>query len=177
LRTIGERRARWGPEWGHRQSGTVLEHPLGWELLLGLERLERAQGAPEFGHGGTAIAQQCLERARAVAVADQGEPEPAAREPALLEQLGFNAIRPRQAPGGDRDAAREHTLERADRRQLRDQCRLEAGELGGVLVRQHEILLRAQAVLQRIRRAPCLRVCSARATWRRSCGWLRHAHC
>ena len=47
------------------------------ERLLGLERLEGAQRAPELGHRRAAIAQQRLERARAVAVADQGEPEPA----------------------------------------------------------------------------------------------------
>jgi hypothetical protein len=36
---------------------------------------------------------------------------------------------------------------RADRRQLREQRRLEAGELGGIFVRQHEGFLRAHAVL------------------------------
>ena len=144
-----------------------------WSALSVLQR------APELGHGRAAIAQQGLERARAVAVADQGEPEPTVGAAALLEQLGFDAIRARQTPRGDRDAPREHGLQRADRRQLRDQRRLEPGELGAVLVRQHEMLLRAHAVLQGILRRPrpAFGRSSARATSRHSCGSPRRAHC
>jgi hypothetical protein len=93
-----------------------------------------------------------LERARAVAITDQREPEAAVRGATLLEQLHLEAIGPRQPPGGDRDAARKHGLQRPDRRQLLQHRRLELGELGGVLVRQHKKLLRAQAMLQRILR-------------------------
>jgi hypothetical protein len=93
-----------------------------------------------------------LERAAAVAVADQGEPEPAVRHVTLLDQLDLDAIGPSQPPGGDRDAPCEHGLQRAHRRQLLDQRRLEVGELGGILVRQHHMPLRAHAVLQRILR-------------------------
>src|SRR5918996_3002369 len=91
--TPGDLRTRRGG--GHRR-----------RLLLGLERLERAQRAPELGHRRAAIAQQRLERPRPVAVADQGEPDPAARDVTLLEQLRLDAIRAREPPGGDRDPAR-----------------------------------------------------------------------
>jgi hypothetical protein len=65
---------------------------------------------------------------------------------------GGQPIGPREPPGGDRDAAREHRLERADRRQLLDHRGLELGEVVDVLLRQHHMFLRAQAVLQRILR-------------------------
>jgi hypothetical protein len=99
-----------------RQRGTVLER------LLGLERLERAQRAPELGHRRAAIAQQGLERACAVAIAYQRQPETAACGPAFVEQLGLNAVCPRQPPGGDRDPPGEHHLEHTDRRQLLHQA-------------------------------------------------------
>ena len=148
VRLAGRLRMNRGPERGRHQDGTVTERLLGLDRLLGLKRPERRSAPPELGHRRPAIAQQRLERARAVAVADQGEPKPAMRDLPLLEQLGFNAVRPRQAPGGDRDPAREHALERADRRQLRDQRRLDPGELGSILVREQEMLLRAQAWLR-----------------------------
>jgi hypothetical protein len=47
--------------------------------------------------------------------AKQGESEPAGSAAALLEQLGLNAICPREAPGGDGDVPREHGLQRAPR--------------------------------------------------------------
>jgi hypothetical protein len=146
-------------------------------------RLERAQGSPELGHGRAAIAQQRLERARALAVAKEREPEAAAQITALLEQLDFDPVRPREPPRGDCDAAREpprgdcdaareHGLQRAAGRQLLDQRGLERGELRRVLVRQHEMLLCAQAVLQHSApSAPCLRASSARATSRRCSDW------
>jgi hypothetical protein len=112
----------------------------------------RAQRAPELGQRRGAIAQQCLERPRPVAVANQGEPERALRAPALLEQLRFHAIGPREPLGGHGDAPGEDGPERADRRQLLDKNRLERFELGGILVRQHDLLLRAHAVLQRVLR-------------------------
>jgi hypothetical protein len=97
-----------------------------------------------------------------------GEPEPALRAAALLEQLGFNAIRPRQPPRGDCDAAREHGLQCADRRQLRDHRRLEIGELGRILVGQHDVLFGAHAVLQGILRRPGLAFGRLRPTRLRS---------
>jgi hypothetical protein len=147
------------------------------ERLLGLKRLERAQRTPELGHRRAAIAEQRLERARAVAVADQRKPEAAVRTLALREQLELDAVGPREAPRRHRDAAREHGLQHPDRRELLEQRRLERGKLSGILVRQHEILPRAQAVLKRIPRrralpsdvfgpldfAPFLRLASARA--------------
>jgi hypothetical protein len=43
-------------------------------VLLGLERLQRAQGAPELGLGGAAVAEQRREGASAVAIADEARP-------------------------------------------------------------------------------------------------------
>jgi hypothetical protein len=43
------------------------------DRLLGLERLERLERAPELRHRRAAIAQQGLERAGAIAVANEGE--------------------------------------------------------------------------------------------------------
>jgi hypothetical protein len=63
------------------------------------------------------------------------------REATLGQQLSLDAIGPREPPGGDREAPCQHGLERAHGRQLRDQRRLEAGELGAILVRQHEVLV------------------------------------
>jgi hypothetical protein len=110
--------------------------------------------------------------------AKQGEPQAAVGAAPLFEQFRFNAVGARETPGGDRDAPREHGLEHADRRQLRDHGRLERGELGGVLVRQHEMLLCAQgrASGHSAPTWPCLRPSSDRATSRRSCGSLRRAH-
>jgi hypothetical protein len=54
----------------------------------------------------------------------------------------------RKAPGGDRDPAREHDLERAHGRQLVEERRVELGEPDGILLRQHDVLRRAHAVLQ-----------------------------
>jgi hypothetical protein len=119
---------------------------------LGLERLERLERAPELGHRGAAIAQERLERARAVAVADQREAWAGVAIAALLEQLDLQAIGARETPRGKRDPTREHGLQRTDGRQLVDHGRLECSELGGVLLRQHYELLRAQAVLQCIPR-------------------------
>jgi hypothetical protein len=70
----------------------------------------------------------------------------------LREQLDFEAVGAREAPGRDRDAPREHRLERALGCQLRDHRRLEFGKFGGILVRQHDVLFRPQAVLERVLR-------------------------
>jgi hypothetical protein len=43
---------------------------------------------------------------------------------------------------------REHGLERPHRRQLLEQRRLEIGELGRILLRQHDVLLRPHAVFR-----------------------------
>ena len=45
--------------------------------LLGLERLEGAKRAPQLGERAAAIAQERVERARSVAIPDQGEAEAA----------------------------------------------------------------------------------------------------
>ena len=92
-------------------------------------------------------------------------------------RCGGQAVRPCEPPGGDGDSPREHGLERADRRQLLDHRGLEASELLSVLLRQHHVLLRPHAVLERISRgarlpsgvlgprefAPLRRLASARA--------------
>ena len=121
-------------------------------VALGLERLEGPQRAPELGERAAAIAQQRVEAARAVAVADEGEPEAAAGKVVLGEQLRLEPLGPGETPGGGDDPLREHGLQRALRRQLLHQCSLERGKLGGTLARQHDALLRAQTVLQRVLR-------------------------
>jgi hypothetical protein len=144
---------------------------------LCLERLEHAQRAHELGHCRAAVAQQGLERLGAIAVADQREREVAVVAAPVDEQLGLDAIGPGEPPGGGRDALREHGLERTDGRQLQGQRRLEGRELGAILVREHDVLLRPQPVRQGISRracpafggfgprdlAPFLRLASARA--------------
>ena len=123
---------------------------------LGLERLQRLERAPELGHGGAAVAQERLEAAGAVAVADQRHADPGVLPAPLLEQLDLHAIGARQTPGGDRDPARQHELQGTFRRQLIQQRRLERLKLDGILVRQHDVLQGAHAVLQRILRRPGL---------------------
>jgi hypothetical protein len=59
--------------------------------LLGLERLEGAQGVPELGQRRAAIAQQRVERARPVAIADHGQTEAGGARDVLREQLGLLA--------------------------------------------------------------------------------------
>jgi hypothetical protein len=121
---------------------------LGRGRLPGLERLERAQAAGELGERRAAVAQERREGARAVAVAGQDAAEIGLA--ALVgEQLGLDPVGARETPGGDRDALREHRLERAGRRQIREQGRLERAEPGAVLVRQQDEALRAEALLLR----------------------------
>ena len=121
-------------------------------VALRLERLERAQAARELGHGGVAVAQQGLDRPRAVAVTHQGEAGVGALVAAELERLGFHAIGALQAPGGDRDAPREGGLQRPDGRQLREQRPLQVSERRRILLGEHDVPHRAQAVLQGILR-------------------------
>jgi hypothetical protein len=125
---------------------------LGPHYLLGLERLEEPQRAPQLGERRAAIAQQGVERPRAVAVADQRKPEVALAVGMALEQLGLDPLGALEPPGGAGDARGEHGLERALRRQLLEQRRLERFKLGGTLARQHDVLLRAQAVLEGVLR-------------------------
>jgi hypothetical protein len=67
---------------------------------------------------------------------------------ALREQLDLHAIGAGEPPGGDRDPAREHGLQRPLGRQLLEQRRLKRGKLNGVLVRQHDVVRRAHAVIE-----------------------------
>jgi hypothetical protein len=98
--------------------------------LLGLERLERLERAPELGHRRAAVALgrsapttkvgagsrptsqtiACQILGLNPRTPDQGEAETAARVTTLREQLGLHAIGAREAPGGDRDPPREHGL-------------------------------------------------------------------
>ena len=110
--------------------------------------------------------------------AKQGEPGIRVLVAAELEHLGFHAVGALQAPGGHRDAAREHDLQRPDGRQLRDDGRLERRELGAVLLRQQHVFCA---------RMPCFSAfCAERALpsavlgprdFAPFCGWPRHAHC
>ena len=119
---------------------------------LGLERLERLERAPELGHGSAAVAHQGLEAAGAVAVADQRHADAGVLPAALLEQLDLHAVGARQAPGGHRDAARQHHLKRAHRRELVHEGRLERLKLDAILVRQHHVSQGAHAMPQGILR-------------------------
>ena len=67
--------------------------------------------------------------------AKQGEPGVGVLVAAELEHLGLEAVGALQAPGGDRDAAREQGLQDAIRRQFRDDGRLERRERGGIFLR------------------------------------------
>jgi hypothetical protein len=132
--------------------------------LLGLERLEGAQRAPELGERAAAIAQERVEAARAVAVADQGQTEAAADKAVLGEQLPLKPLGPLEPPGGGDDPAREHGLERARGCQFCEQRGLERGECGGALARQHDALLRAKTVLKGVLCRAGLAVWGFRAT-------------
>jgi hypothetical protein len=124
--------------------------PRGCRCGLGLERLEEPQGAPELGERRTAIAQQRVERARAIAVADQGQAEIPLPPQAVLKQPGLHALGALQPPGGAGDAPGEHGLQRALRRQFLDQRRLERGEFLRLLVADDHEFLCTQAVLQSV---------------------------
>jgi hypothetical protein len=118
---------------------------------LGLERLEGAQRPRKLGLGGAAIAQQGVERARAVAVADQREAEVAIAEHAVhlaREQLGLDALGALEPPGGAGDARGEQALQGAIGGQLLDQRRFERRELGRLLVADDDEFLRAETVLE-----------------------------
>jgi hypothetical protein len=95
--------------------------PWGCQCGLGLERLEEPQGAPELGERRAAIAQQRVERPRAVAVADQGEAEVGVAIGMAREQLGLDALGPLEPPGGAGDARGQQALQRALWRQVIDQ--------------------------------------------------------
>ena len=120
--------------------------------LLGLERLEGAQRARELGLRGAAVAEHGLDRAGAVAVADQRESDPDLRDVAPLEHLDLDPLGALESPSGARDPPHEHALQDAHGRELGDQRRLERRERGAVLDRQHHVLCCAQAVLQGILR-------------------------
>ena len=71
-----------------------------------------------------------------MAVADHRQREVGIAAALVAEQLALDPVGAGQPPGRGGEAPREHRLERAVRRQLLDQRRLEGGELGGVLVRE-----------------------------------------
>ena len=115
LRTMASRGRAAGRSGLHRQGGMGPDLLLDRERLLGLERLERAQRAPELGHRRAAIAQQGLERARAVAVAWPPErgwgpvPHPggqAGRARARRPRCGAPRTAPLQCGPPARDATR-----------------------------------------------------------------------
>jgi hypothetical protein len=137
---------------------------------LGLERLERAQRAPQLGHGGTPVAQQRVERARAIAVTHQRQPEPAQAALVALvalvalgpqgEQFPLDPVGPLEPPGGDHQAPGQKALQRADRREIVRQRVGHGLERCGILVVQQDELFGAQAVPERV-------LCRARLALRR----------
>ena len=151
------------PRLGERTRCSCRCGGLGLFRCLGLERFQGAQGAPQLGERAAAVAQQGVERAGAVAVADQGLPEPAAGEHVLAEQVGFQALGAGEPPARGDHPLREHGLQRAFGRQLRHQRRLEGFERRRPLARQDDALLGAHAVLQRVLRRARLALGSFRA--------------
>ena len=139
--------------------------------MLGLERLEQAQRAPELRQRRAAIAQQRLKRPGAIAVANQGEAGAALRDLTLFEQLDLDAIRPREPPGGNRDPPREARSGALRPAPAPRPARLRArANSARILVRQHEVLLRAHAVFQRVLRGARLAIEGFRAArLRRRC--------
>jgi hypothetical protein len=139
-------------------------------IPFGLERLERAQRAPKLGERAAAIAQERVEAARTVAVADHRVAEIGVVVGIPLEQLsllaaglgrgpqprsGGQALGALQPPDRGDDPLRERVLQRAHRRQFLHQRRLECFKLGSALPRQHHMLCA---------RRPCLRAfCAERA--------------
>ena len=95
------------PAGGHRGGGQVGAGT----SRLGLERLERAQRAPELRERGAAVAHHRVHGSGAVAIADQGETEAAVRVAPLGEHLGLDPVGAREPPGGGHDPLREHRLE------------------------------------------------------------------
>jgi hypothetical protein len=82
---------------------------------LGLERFQGAQRAPQLGERAAAIAQQRVEGAGIVAVANQGETEAVAGEQVLGEQLGLLGRRvgergPNPVPAAKRSARARRQL-------------------------------------------------------------------
>jgi hypothetical protein len=130
---------------------------------LGLEGFQGAQRAPQLGERAAAIAQQRVEGAGIVAIANQGETEAVTGEHVLGEQLGLEALGARQAPARGDDPLREHGLERACGGELLEQLRLEGFEGGGALARQHDAFLSAKTMLQRVLRRSCLALGGLRA--------------
>ena len=117
--------------------------------------MSSAQRAGKLGLGGAAIAQQRVERARAVAVADQGEAEVAFAERAVhlaREQLRLDPLGALEPPGGARDPARQQGLQRARWREIGDQRRLERDERFRALTLDDDVVLGAQAVREGIAR-------------------------
>jgi hypothetical protein len=120
---------------------------------LGLERLQRAQRAPQLGHGRAAIAQHGVERARAVAIAHQGHAEPvvALLEIALdAERLGLDPVGALEPPGGDQQAPGEQALHPALGCDVAEQQRRQGLELLGALVVEQGGAAGAQAVPERV---------------------------
>jgi hypothetical protein len=115
-----------------------------------VERFEQPQCAPQLGQRRAAITQERVERPRAVAVADQGLAEIGVAIGMAREQLGLDPLGPLEPPGGAGDARGEHGLERARRRQLFHQRRLERLEFFAVLAGDNHEFLCPQAVLQSV---------------------------
>jgi hypothetical protein len=122
---------------------------------LGLQRLEEPQGAPKLGERRAAIAQERVERARAVAIADQGKPEVAVVEQALhfaRKKLGLDALGSLEPPGGAGDARGKQALQGPLWGQFLDQRGLERREFPRALVANDHELLGAKAVLEGVLR-------------------------
>jgi hypothetical protein len=127
---------------------------------LGLERLQQPQPAPELGERATAIAQERVERPRAVAVADQGQAEIPLPPQVVLKQPGLDPLGALKPPGSAGDAPSQQALQRVRGRQLIHQRRLKRSEFLRLLVADHHEFLGAKPVLQGV-------LCRARLAFRR----------
>jgi hypothetical protein len=119
---------------------------------LVLQRLEQPHRPKKLGERAAAIAQQGVERAGAVAVADQRQRQVAAAVPQPVgKKLHLDPLGALEPPGGAHDPAGQQELEAAFGCQLLEQRRLERGERLGVLV-GNQVLVGAQPVLEGILR-------------------------
>ena len=138
--------------------------------------------APELGHRRAAIAQQRLRTSAAVAVADQrrGRRPPLALRRSSNSSNSMRSARARRQRGDQRRAARATSRKTPTGAKLLDKRRLEIGELGRILVRQHEIFstpaCRTPAQCSAERALPSSLFEPARPE-HRSSDWPRHAHC
>jgi hypothetical protein len=114
--------------------------------LLGLQRLEEPQRAPELCERAAAIAQPCVECPGPVAVTDQGQTEILLAPQVVTKQPGLNPLGALEPPDGAGDASGEHALQGALRGQLRQKRCLERREFLEILVADDDEFLGAKKI-------------------------------